>query len=54
MLRRYVAATGARVRVLPVPLVGPTRGPNQARVLRPDDGIRGTLTFDDWLTEVTP
>jgi uncharacterized protein YbjT (DUF2867 family) len=50
MLRRYAAAVGARVRVLPVPLLGSARAANEAGVLRPDDGVRGTLTFEEWLS----
>jgi uncharacterized protein YbjT (DUF2867 family) len=53
MLRRYLAAAATPLRVLPVPLVGPTRRPNEARVLRPATGVHGTLTFDDWLREAT-
>lgn len=53
MLRRYISAIGLRARVLPIPLVGPARRPNAHRVLRPDHGVRGTLTFGDWLRDVT-
>jgi len=54
MLRRYAAATRTPARVLPVPLVGPTRRANEARMLQPDHGVRGRLTFDDWLRELAP
>ena len=52
MVRRYVAVTGVGVRVLPVPVVGPLRRFDAAGALRPADGARGSLTFDDWLREL--
>jgi uncharacterized protein YbjT (DUF2867 family) len=52
MLRRYAAATGARRRVVPIPLVGGLRRANEARVLAPEGGHHGGRTFDDWLREL--
>lgn len=54
MVRRYVAvtATGAGVRVLPLPLLGPMRRLDAAGTLRLAGGVRGRLTFDDWLREL--
>jgi uncharacterized protein YbjT (DUF2867 family) len=52
MVRRYTAAIRRPVRVLPAPLFGEARRANQAQVLRPVGIGHGTLTFDDWLSEI--
>ena len=52
MVRRHVEVTGARVRVLGLPLVGPLGRFDAAGALRPLGGVRGRLTFDDWLREL--
>ena len=53
MVRRYARVVDPTVRVLPAPLLGAARRANNAGVLRPAAGVRGTRSFDQWLTEAT-
>jgi uncharacterized protein YbjT (DUF2867 family) len=53
MVRRFAQATGAPVWVRPAPLFGAARRANEAGVLRPAGGVRGALSFDHWLGEVS-
>jgi uncharacterized protein YbjT (DUF2867 family) len=52
MVRRYGHAVGASARVLAAPLVGDIRRANQRSVLRPRAGVRGGISFEQWLREV--
>jgi uncharacterized protein YbjT (DUF2867 family) len=52
LVRRWVRATGARARVLAVPLPGGLGRAMRDGALLPGAGARlGTQTFDDWLAE---
>jgi hypothetical protein len=52
MVRRYARVVEPSVRVVTAPLVGAAGRANRAGVLCPDGGVRGTRTFEEWLTEV--
>ena len=53
LVRRYAAATGARLRVRDLPLPGAAGRANRADVLRPRAGVRGSKSFDAWLQEMS-
>jgi uncharacterized protein YbjT (DUF2867 family) len=53
MVARYAARTATRRRVLRLPLPGRLGRADRARVLAPESGPHGRLTFDAWLDEQT-